>query len=134
MRPFVQLATVLSGSQHLLESGCSGQYMHHRRHRWLAAKIVRPSCAPVVHIEGVRPRWPLFGRQTTLNVATYCAPVSSISAGQQRNGQVAEARDTVYGSDADQPQPPYASVARELTVCVCAFRRGDTLVLTSACC
>ena len=99
MRPFVQLATVLSGSQHLLESGCSGQYMHHRRHRWLAAKIVRPSYAPVVHIEGVRPRWPLSGRQTTLNAAISCATVFNISAGQQRNGQIANARDTVYGSD-----------------------------------
>ena len=27
--------------------------------------------------------WPLFGRTTTLNVAAYCAAVSSISAGQQ---------------------------------------------------
>jgi len=49
--------------------------MHDRRHRWLAAKIVWPSYAPVVRIEVVRPRWPLFGRQTTLNAATYCAPV-----------------------------------------------------------
>ena len=45
-----------------------------------------------------RPGWPLFGRQTTLNAATYCAPVSIISAGQQRNAQIADARDTVYGS------------------------------------
>jgi hypothetical protein len=28
-------------------------------------------------------RWPLFGRQPMLNVATYCATVSSNSAGQQ---------------------------------------------------
>ena len=51
----------------------------------------------------VWPSWPLFGRRRTLNVATYCAPVSSISAGQQRNGQVAGTRDTVYGSDANRP-------------------------------
>jgi hypothetical protein len=53
----------------------------------------------VVRIEVVRRRWPLFGRQTTLNVAANCAPVSSISAGQQRNEQVVDARDTVYGSE-----------------------------------
>lgn len=69
------------------------------RQRSLAAEDVQSSLAPIVRIEGVRPRWPLFGRQTTLNGATYCAPVSSISARQQGNGQVAEARDTVYGSD-----------------------------------
>jgi hypothetical protein len=40
-----------------------------------------------------------FGRQTTLNVSAYCAPASSISAGQPRNRQAADARDTVYGSD-----------------------------------
>jgi hypothetical protein len=57
--------------------------MHDRRHRWLAAEIVRPSYAPVVRIEVVRPYWPLFGRQTTLNAAIYCAPVSGILAGQQ---------------------------------------------------
>ena len=44
--------------------------------------------------------WPHFGRTRTLNAAIYCAPVSSISAGQRGNGQVAEVRDTVYGSDA----------------------------------
>ncbi len=43
--------------------------------------------------------WPLFGRQTTLHAAAYCAPVSSISAGQRRNEQVAGARDTVFGSE-----------------------------------
>lgn len=48
------------------------------------------------------PRWPLFGRRTTLNAATYCAPISSIPAGQQRNGQVTSVRDTVYGSDANR--------------------------------
>jgi hypothetical protein len=26
-----------------------------------------------------------FGRQTTLNAATYCAPMSTVSAGQVRN-------------------------------------------------
>jgi hypothetical protein len=38
--------------------------------------------------------WPLFVRTRTLNVAAYCAPVSSIPAGQQKNVQVAGARDT----------------------------------------
>ncbi len=51
------------------------------------------------------PSWPLFGRQRTLNVATYCASVSGISAGQQRNGQVARTRDTVYGPDACRQGP-----------------------------
>ena len=54
---------------------------------------------PTVCIQTAWPRWPLFGRQTTLNVAICCAPVSSILAGQQQNGQVAGVRDTVYGSD-----------------------------------
>src|SRR5215469_6474297 len=35
----------------------------------------------------------------TLNVATYRAPVNSISAGQHRNGLIAGERDTVYGSE-----------------------------------
>jgi hypothetical protein len=43
--------------------------------------------------------WPHFGRTRTLNAAIYCAPVSSISAGQRGNGQVADRRDTVYGSE-----------------------------------
>src|SRR5215470_5411794 len=34
--------------------------------------------------------WPHFGRTRTLNAAMYCAPVSSISAGQRANGQVAD--------------------------------------------
>ena len=38
-------------------------------------------------------------RTTTLNVAAYCALVSSISAGQQWNGQVAAARVDHYESD-----------------------------------
>jgi hypothetical protein len=46
--------------------------------------------------------WPLFGRTTTLNAATYCASVSSISAGQQRNERVAGARDIVCGSEAQR--------------------------------
>ena len=41
------------------------------------------------------PFWPLFGRTRTLNAAAYCASMSTVSAGQQRNGQVAGARDTV---------------------------------------
>jgi hypothetical protein len=39
-----------------------------------------------------------FGRTRTLNPAAYCASMSTVSAGQQRNGQVAGVRDTVYGS------------------------------------
>ena len=50
---------------------------------------------PVVCIRVASSRWPLFGRTRTLNAATYCALVSSIPAGQQRNGQAAGARDTV---------------------------------------
>jgi hypothetical protein len=37
-----------------------------------------------------------------VNAAIYCTPLSSILAGQQRNGQVAGTRDTVYASDAPQ--------------------------------
>jgi hypothetical protein len=47
----------------------------------------------------VRHGWPYFGLTTTVNAAASCAAVSSISAGQHRNGQVAGTRDTVYGSD-----------------------------------
>ena len=43
--------------------------------------------------------WPHFGRTRTLNAAIYCVPVSSISAGQRGNGQVADRRDIVYGSE-----------------------------------
>ena len=48
----------------------------------------------------VRHGWPYFGLTTTLNAAAYCASMSTVSAGQQRNGQVAGTRHTVYGSDA----------------------------------
>jgi hypothetical protein len=44
-------------------------------------------------------RWPCFGLTTMLYAATYCAPLTKNSAGQRRNGQVAGARDTVYGSE-----------------------------------
>jgi hypothetical protein len=47
--------------------------------------------------------WPYFGRTRTLNAAAYCALVSTVWPGQQRNGQVAGARDTVYGSDDHWP-------------------------------
>ena len=43
----------------------------------------------------VRHGWPYFGLTRTLNAAAYCAPVSTVWAGQQWNGQVAGARDTV---------------------------------------
>jgi hypothetical protein len=93
--------------------------MHDRRQRLRAAEVAPFSCAPVVRIEVVRPCWPLFGRQTTLNAATYCAPVSSISAGQQRSGQVAGARDTVYGSD--------GWTRRAITRCVPVAHRAQSL-------
>src|SRR5260221_996925 len=38
-----------------------------------------------------RPCWPHLGRTVALNVAAYCASVSSISAGQRRNEQVVDA-------------------------------------------
>jgi len=97
---------VNSVQREVQQQGRTTARMHDRRHRWLPAEVDRSWDAPVVRIEMVRPRWPLFGRQTTLNAASYCAPVSSISAGQQRNGQVADRRDTVYGSDASaRPSP-----------------------------
>ena len=86
---------------------CSSKVQQPGRHRSIPDQPIRPddlckrpslTSMPIVRIEVVRPRWPLFGRQRTLNAAIYCAPVSSISAGQQRNGQVADARVTVYGS------------------------------------
>ena len=43
--------------------------------------------------------WPYFGHTRTLNAAAYCASMSTVSAGQYRNVQVAGARDTVYGSE-----------------------------------
>ena len=90
--------------QNVQQQGHTTAGMHDHRQPLQAAGVVRSSCAPIVRIEVVRRRWPLFGRQTTLNVAAYCAPVSSISAGQQRNEQVVDARDTVYGSDVqDRP-------------------------------
>jgi len=90
---------VNSVQREVQQQGRTTARMHDRRHRWLPAEVDRSWDAPVVRIEMVRPRWPLSGRQTTLNAASYCAPVSSISAGQQRNGQVADRRDTVYGSE-----------------------------------
>jgi len=52
----------------------------------------------------VRHGWPYFGLTTTLNAAAYCASMSTVSAGQHRNGQVADERDTVYGSDSRRPE------------------------------
>jgi hypothetical protein len=54
----------------------------------LAAEVGLSWYAPVVRIEVVWPRWPFFGRRTALNIAAYCAPASSISAGQQRNSSL----------------------------------------------
>lgn len=44
--------------------------------------------------------WPDYGRTTTPNVTTYCASLSSASAAQQADGQVADAPVALYGSDA----------------------------------
>ncbi len=43
-----------------------------------------------------------FGRTAALNVAAYCGPVSSISAGRHGNEQIADARADHCGSDADR--------------------------------
>src|SRR6266702_6829959 len=40
----------------------------------------------------------IFCRTRMLNPAADCAAMSTVSAGQQRNGEVAGVRDTVYGS------------------------------------
>jgi hypothetical protein len=48
----------------------------------------------------VRHWWPYFGLTTTLKVAAHCASLTSISAGQRRNGQVVDAAVDLYGSDA----------------------------------
>jgi hypothetical protein len=40
-----------------------------------------------------------FGRTATLNAAADCASVSSISAGQRRNEQIADVAVDLYGSD-----------------------------------
>jgi hypothetical protein len=58
-----------------------------------------PTSVRLVCIQTVWPVWPLSGRQRALNAAAYCATVSTVSPGQHRNGQVAGARDTVYGSE-----------------------------------
>ena len=56
---------------------------------------------PLVRIEGVRPRWPLFGRQRTLNVATYCAPVNGISVRVKSNETRAGNPGAPAGTDPD---------------------------------
>ena len=43
--------------------------------------------------------WPHFGRTATLNAATYCAAVSSISPGQCKNELVEDASTDLYGSE-----------------------------------
>ena len=67
--------------------------VHDRGNHGLAAEIGESSHAPVVRIARVRPRWRFLAaiRRSTPSPS---APVSSISAGQQRNGQVADACDT----------------------------------------
>ena len=48
---------------------------------------------------GYGPRWPDFGRIAALNAVTYCALLSSISAGQLMYRLVANAPTTLYGSE-----------------------------------
>jgi hypothetical protein len=38
-----------------------------------------------------------FGRRTALDIAIHCASMSSVSAGQQSNGQVTTAPVILYG-------------------------------------
>jgi hypothetical protein len=52
------------------QQGRTSARVHDRRYHKLAAEVDRSSCVPLVRIEVVRQRWPLFGRQTTLNAAT----------------------------------------------------------------
>ncbi len=85
--------------QEVQQQGRTTSGMRDRRQHSLAVDVARTSHAPVVRIQVVWPGWPLFGRTTTLNTAACCASVSNISAGQQRNEQVADAPDTVYGSE-----------------------------------
>jgi hypothetical protein len=47
----------------------------------------------------VRHDWPYFGLAAMLNAAAYCAPVSSISAGQRGSEQAADAAVDHYGSE-----------------------------------
>jgi hypothetical protein len=69
-----------------------------RAQRALPAEADRSSDAAVVLQPGGVATLAAFGRQRTLNGANYCVPVSTVRAGQQQNGQIAVARDTVYGS------------------------------------
>jgi hypothetical protein len=82
--------------------------MRDRRQRPLAAVVVPTWHAPIVCMQKVWRRWPLSDRQRTLNAAAYCATVSTVSPGQHRNGQVAGARDTVYGSEGWATEQPGA--------------------------
>ena len=75
--------------------------------------------APVVRIEVVRQCWPLFGRQTTLNAAAYCASLSSSSAGQKRSEQGVGTRVTVYGSEG------WPSKRRDGGTCGCQWGAQD---------
>jgi hypothetical protein len=60
--------------------------------------------------------WSYFGLTTTLNVAVYCASVSSVSAAQQANEQVADVPVTLYGSDDQSDDRSGLSVANRLRV------------------
>lgn len=70
---------------------------------WAAVGAVQAdSSVGLTAVPWMRPGRFLAARERS-NVAAYCASVSSIPAGQQPNGQVAGARDTVYGSEASRP-------------------------------
>ena len=66
-------------------------------------KFPMPRNHPQRAVVCIQTVWQLFGRQTTLNAATYCVLMSTVLAAQQWNGQVADTRDTVYRSDASCP-------------------------------
>jgi hypothetical protein len=50
-----------------------------------------------------------FGRTATLNAATYCVSVSSISPGQRKNELVADASADLYGSEGWRVRVPARS-------------------------
>jgi len=85
-----------------------------------ACKLPGPSV--VARAEMVTRHTGRFLAAKRLNVATYCAPVSGIYASQQRNGQVADTRDTVYGSDSDYQSHDLRSA---LHLVLCPFTGSD---------
>jgi hypothetical protein len=89
------------------------------------------------HDSATAPRWPHFGRPAMLNTAALCAAMSSILAGQQRNGQVAGARDTVYGSEGWFGRPcashkPFAIMRQRLLLLMSPTHAPDSSSVASA--